>query len=57
MPFQYISYIPVLLYLGKISGVGILKALGMQIFWVAALVAIGHVLWGLSSKQITIQGG
>jgi ABC-2 type transport system permease protein len=47
----------VLLYLGKISGIGILKALGMQIFWVAALVAIGHALWSLSSKQITIQGG
>jgi ABC-2 type transport system permease protein len=57
MPFQYISYVPVLLYLGKISGIGILKALGMQIFWVAALVSIGHALWSLSSKQITIQGG
>jgi ABC-2 type transport system permease protein len=57
MPFQYISYIPVLLYLGKISGIGILKALGIQIFWVAALVAIGHVMWSRSSKQITIQGG
>jgi len=57
MPFQYISYIPVLLYLGKISGVGILKALGIQIFWVAAMVAIGHALWVWSSLQITIQGG
>jgi len=57
MPFQYISYIPVLLYLGKISGVGILKALGIQIFWVAAMVAVGHALWTWSSTQITIQGG
>ncbi|MEJ2007797.1 MAG: ABC-2 family transporter protein [Acidobacteriota bacterium] len=57
LPFQYISYIPVLLYLGKISGMGILKALGIQIFWVAALVAIGHGFWRWSSKKITIQGG
>lgn len=57
MPFQYISYIPVLLYLGKISGVGILKALGIQIFWVAAIVAVGHLFWSWSSKKITIQGG
>lgn len=57
MPFEYISYIPVLLYLGKISGVEILKALAIQIFWVAALVAIGHALWSLSSTEITIQGG
>jgi viologen exporter family transport system permease protein len=57
MPFQYISYIPVLLYLGKITGLGILKALGIQIFWVTAIVAIGHLFWMLSSKKITIQGG
>jgi len=57
MPFQYISYIPVLLYLGKISGLGILKALGIQIFWVAAMIAVGHALWTWSSTQITIQGG
>ena len=57
MPFQYISYIPVLLYLGKISGWGILKALGIQIFWVATIMALGHVLWAWSSGKITIQGG
>ncbi len=57
MPFQYISYIPVLLYLGKISGFGILKALGIQVFWVAAMIAAGHGLWTWSSRQITIQGG
>lgn len=57
MPFQYISYIPVLLYLGKISGAGILQALGLQLFWVAAMVALGHALWTWSSRRITIQGG
>jgi viologen exporter family transport system permease protein len=57
MPFQYISYIPVLLYLGKISGLGILKALGVQLFWVAAMLALGHGLWTWSSRRITIQGG
>jgi ABC-2 type transport system permease protein len=57
MPFQYISYIPVLLYLGKISGLGILKALAIQMFWVAAIVAIGHLFWTWSSRKITIQGG
>ena len=57
MPFQYISYIPVLLYLGKISGIKILEALGLQIFWVAVLVVLGHAMWSQSSKEITIQGG
>jgi len=57
LPFQYISYIPVLLYLGKIGGLGILKALGIQMFWVAAMIALGHGLWTWSSRKITIQGG
>ena len=57
MPFQYISYVPVLLYLGKINGSTILWQLGIQVFWVLALAAIGHGMWTWSSRRITIQGG
>lgn len=57
MPFQYISYVPLLIYLGKIQGRGLWQALGIQVFWVAALFAIGHVMWQWSSRKITIQGG
>jgi ABC-2 type transport system permease protein len=57
LPFQYISYIPVLIYLGKISGAGILKALALQIFWISVLLVVGAALWQWSSRKITIQGG
>jgi len=57
LPFQYISYIPVLIYLGKISGAGILKALALQIFWIFVLLGVGAALWQWSSRKITIQGG
>lgn len=57
MPFQYISYIPVLLYLGKISGARIIEQLALQLFWVVAMLALGHVMWNWSSRKITIQGG
>ena len=57
LPFQYISYIPVLLYLGKINGLGMLKALSVQLFWVFALLALGDGMWRWSSRRITIQGG
>jgi len=57
LPFQYISYIPVLIYLGKISGGGIVKALALQVFWIFALLALGAALWRWSSRKITIQGG
>jgi ABC-2 type transport system permease protein len=49
--------VPLLLYLGKISGAGILRALGLQLFWVAAMLAVGDALWRWSSRKITIQGG
>jgi len=57
LPFEYISYVPVLLYLGKVNGWRILGALGLQLFWVIALLAIGHGMWHWSSRKITIQGG
>ena len=57
MPFQYISYIPVLIYLGKLNGISILRALGIQLFWVVALIALGDGMWRWSSRRITIQGG
>ena len=57
MPFQYISYVPVLIYLGKINGAGIWTALGLQLFWVIALLLVGDMMWRWSSRKITIQGG
>jgi ABC-2 type transport system permease protein len=57
MPFQYISYVPVLLYLGKINGLAIFRALSIQLFWVAAMLALGGAMWRWSSRKIAIQGG
>jgi ABC-2 type transport system permease protein len=57
MPFQYISYMPVLLYLGKINGRRIPIELGIQVVWVVVVLGVGHLLWRWSSRKITIQGG
>jgi ABC-2 type transport system permease protein len=57
LPFQYISYVPMLIYLGKLQGGGLVRALALQIFWAAVLVAIGDGMWRWSSKKVTIQGG
>jgi len=57
MPFQYISYVPMLIYLGKLSGGGVARAIAIQIFWVAILMAIGHGLWRWSTRKLIIQGG
>jgi len=57
MPFQYISYIPMLIYLGKLSGGRLARAIGIQIVWVAILLAIGDGLWRWSTRKVIIQGG
>jgi ABC-2 type transport system permease protein len=57
LPFKYISYVPVLLYLGKINGRGIPMVLGVQLFWVLAMLSLADFMWRWSSRKITIQGG
>jgi ABC-2 type transport system permease protein len=57
MPFEYISYVPLLIYLGKVKGAEIFQALALQLFWIAALLALGDAMWRWSSRKITIQGG
>jgi len=57
LPFEYISYVPMLIYLGKLNGRGLLFAIGWQVFWVAALLAAGDALWRWSSRKVIIQGG
>ncbi len=57
MPFQYISYIPMLIYLGKLHGGALVRAMAIQVFWVAVLLAIGDGLWRWSTGKLIIQGG
>ena len=57
LPFEYISYIPMLIYLGNLHGAGLARALALQVFWVAVLMAIGDGMWRWSSRRLTIQGG
>jgi viologen exporter family transport system permease protein len=57
MPFEYISYIPMLIYLGQLSGRGLVRAIAIQVFWVAILFVIGDLLWRWSTRAVIIQGG
>jgi len=57
LPFEYISYVPMLIYLGNLNGGGLARALGIQIFWVGVLLALGDALWRWSTRKLIIQGG
>ena len=51
LPFPYISFAPVLIYLGKTEGVDILRTLSMQAFWVLVLLLAGHFLWQVVQQK------
>ena len=57
LPFKNITYIPLQLYLGKISGAEIGSVFANQILWTAALVGLSHVLLRKALRRLTLQGG
>ena len=56
-PFKSIIYTPCMIYLGKISGMEIITALGIQVFWAVALIFISRSIWKALIKNLTILGG
>ena len=56
-PFQTVSYMPNLIYLGKITGVAAIKVLLLQAFWVVVLGIIGVLFWRFAVKHVVTQGG
>lgn len=57
MPFQAIVYTPVLVYLGRLQGLELLFALGLQAVWGVALLLAGRWLWGRAAPKLEVLGG
>ena len=57
LPFRYTADFPFRVYSGNITGSEALTGLGMQVFWLTALIGLG--VWGFRSaqKRLVIQGG
>lgn len=45
LPFAYTRYFPMLIYLGKLDTMGIIKGLGVQIFWIIILLVLVKKVW------------
>src|SRR6202162_2018087 len=45
MPFEYIAYQPLQIYLGKLDRVAALRALATQWLWVVALLILANIWW------------
>jgi viologen exporter family transport system permease protein len=57
LPFEHIAYTPLQIYLGKLTLDQAGLALAREWAWVAALLALAHVWWRHSLRQIIIHGG
>ena len=57
LPFQYISYVPVTIYLGKRQGAALNEALLIQLAWAVGLFVAGRLVWARSVRNVVVQGG
>ena len=57
LPFASIQNTPYLVYSGELMGDAALATMGLQLFWLVALVMLGHLVFLLAQRRIVIQGG
>jgi ABC-2 type transport system permease protein len=57
LPFQAVFAIPLTIYIGKLPVSEIGASMGLQLFWVAALMGIGRLLWNRAHSMLVMQGG
>lgn len=57
LPFKGIYYIPISIYIGKISGHEIINSILFQLFWLILLVLLGILSWNKVHKKLVVQGG
>ncbi len=51
LPFQYIRYVPINIYLGKYSTFLALEMIGRQIIWIILLYIIAKILWNRAIRK------
>lgn len=57
LPFASLNYTPVMIYMGMYQGVQILLYMGLQIFWFLFFWGLSKLLWNVSIKHLSVQGG
>jgi ABC-2 type transport system permease protein len=56
-PLAGVVDIPARIYFGLMSGTQALLGLGLQCFWIVALVALGHLAMDRTMRKLEVQGG
>jgi ABC-2 type transport system permease protein len=56
-PFPSMLYVPISIYMGKITGAGVVSGLLTQLFWVLAMYALARFAWRRGIKKYAAFGG
>jgi ABC-2 type transport system permease protein len=57
LPFQHISYTPLMIYMGKLRGRELRLTLLIELVWSVVLLWVGHLMWKKATRRLTVQGG
>lgn len=57
LPFAGLIFTPVMVYLGKYTGLELLKNIGVQAVWVLILAGLTQLVWKSAIRRLTILGG
>jgi ABC-2 type transport system permease protein len=57
LPFQYLAYFPVMVFLGKIQGRELVEGLAVEVLWAAALILLTRWLYGRGLRRYSAYGG
>lgn len=57
LPFASMQNVALRIYSGSMSGSEMIKAVALQLFWLAAVTIIGKLLCRTALRRITVQGG
>lgn len=57
LPFSSMVYTPVMIYLGKYTGMELVFVMGRQLLWVVLLYLLGSVIWKQVTRRLVVLGG
>lgn len=57
LPFAAMQNVPLRIYSGSMTGEEMLRAVCLQVFWLAALVGAGFILCRKAERKVLVQGG
>lgn len=57
LPFKYIYYVPINVYMERMSAKETLGVLGFQLFWILILFLFAKCIWSKCINKIVVQGG